>query len=147
MKHLIMFSFLLLVGCNSPTIKDWQGSCVISLRLGTFNCGPRILDYKQSRETVGEWANLKYNIYGSIDQIQDGSLLEIHKTMMNELALKVQQGDTSEETKELLYIETFRVSILEKSLELISFTTESWLLKIKPTMKEGHDFWIDYRKR
>lgn len=28
--------------------------------------------------------------------------------------------------------------------ELVCVTTEDWLTKIKPTLKKGHDFWVDY---
>lgn len=29
--------------------------------------------------------------------------------------------------------------------DLVCVTMEDWLLKVKPTLKKGHDYWIDYK--
>lgn len=145
MKLVIMFSVLFIFyGCNSPTIKESQPSCVISLRLGTFNCGPRVLDYKRDRSIVGEWENLKYNVYGSLSEIQDGSALQMANNELIDVLNRISNGEQGLE--ETLSIAQYRVKLLNKANELVSFTTESWLTKIKPTMKEGKDFYDDYRK-
>jgi len=146
---ILALGITLLTACRPPTLKDPQPSCVISLRLGTFNCGPRNLDYQLEREKVGEWADLSYNLYGSISQLQDKSLLNEHTSILNDLELKLDSdydGDIKNapsEFQKLYSIEKFRVSLLTQSLELVSFTTESYLLKIKPRMKEGHDYFMD----
>ena len=141
---MLAIGMTLLTACNSPTIKESQPSCVISLRLGTFNCGPRVLDYKRDREIVGEWENLKYNIYGNLSEIQDGSALEKCNNALLDIQQRIANGEQG--LSEELAIAQYRIKLLNNANELVSFTTESWLLKIKPTMKEGHDFYIDYKR-
>jgi hypothetical protein len=117
--------------------------------LNTFNCGPRNLDYQLKPSTVGEWTDLSYNLYGSIDQLQDGSLLEAHKLILSDLETKLREMYDNEiknapkDFQKSYTIEKFRVDLLTQSLELVSFTTESWLLKIKPRIKEGAQYFID----
>ena len=142
-----------LTACDPPTIQEPQPSCVISIRLNTFNCGPRNLNYQSERKSVGEWSDLSYNLYGSIDQLRDGSILDAHKSILSDLDLKIEEmydGDIKNAPKEfqrIYSIEKFRVDLLSQSLELVSFTTESWLTKIKPKLKEAHDFYVDANSR
>ena len=64
-----------LAACDSPTIEQPVTSCVISFDKMRFNCGPRVLDYKQPREKVGEWLNIELNIIGDLQEIPQKELV------------------------------------------------------------------------
>lgn len=72
---ILVLLFFLLASCNSPTIEEPVTSCVISFDKMRFNCGPRVLDYKQPREKVGEWLNIELNILGDIQEIPQRELV------------------------------------------------------------------------
>jgi len=93
-----MSGIITLTACNSPTVKEPVESFVTSNKFQVYKSGNRTLDYKQSRELVGEWVS----------------------------------GSVSEPMP------------LEEMPDSVCFSLESWLTKIKPKLKDGHDFWNDY---
>jgi hypothetical protein len=81
-----------------PTVKGTVYSCLTSQEFQTCKCGDRIIDYKQDRNIVGEWANSA----------------------------------------------SLTIRPLSECPDIVGFGLDEWLVRIKPTLKEGHDYWIDW---
>lgn len=93
---LAMSGVILLIGCNSPTVKEPVQSYIINTNEMIVASGMRSLDYK--KDDVGEW-------------VEPPQFLDI-----------------------------------EQANNAVCFSLEDWLTKIKPTLKEGREAWLDRKK-
>lgn len=98
---MLMSGTPLLTSCNSPTIKGSVYSCVTSMKFHVCKCGERILDYKQDKSLVAEWANTA----------------------------------------------SLTIMPLNECPDLVGFALEDWLKRIKPSLKEGHDYYEDKTRK
>lgn len=93
---LAMSGVILLIGCNSPTVKDPVQSYIINTNEMIVASGMRSLDYK--KDDVGEW------------------------------------------------VEPPQFLGIEFAHNAVCFSLEDWLTRIKPTLKEGREAWLDRKK-
>ena len=69
---MLTIGVITLTACNSvPTVSKPVYSCVTSQKFQVCKCGMRNLDYKTSREAVGEWVDINALETKPLDQCPD----------------------------------------------------------------------------